>query len=146
MSSNTNENEVTEVYPMPMFVTLEVSDVAKSTEWYQDVLGFTNVFQQPTVAHVRYRKYGDILLVPTGNEYGERGHGVSICFNVEDETIEDIAERATGAGASVSGPYETAHNSREIAITDQDGYTMRFSEPVDTSRTFEDVMGVSYDE
>lgn len=146
MSSNTNENEASEVYPMPMFVTLEVSDVTKSTEWYQDVLGFTNVFQQPTVAHVRYRKYGDVLLVSGEDEYEECGHGVTTCFNVEDETVEDVTERAKEAGTSVSGPYETGHNAREITIIDPDGYAMRFSEPIDTSRDFEDVMGVSYEE
>lgn len=145
MSSNTKENEASEVYPMPMFVTLEVSDVTKSTEWYQDILGFTNVFQQPTVAHVRYRKYGNILLVSGGDEYEERGHGVTTYFNVEDETVEDVTERAKEAGASASGPYETGHNTREITITDPDGYTMKFSEPIDTSRNFEDVMEVSYE-
>lgn len=146
MSSNTNENEASDVYPMPMFVTLEVSDVTKSTGWYQDVLGFTNVFQQPTVAHVRYRKYGDVLLVLGGNEYEERGHGVTTCFNVEDESVKDVTERAKEAGASVSGPYETGHNTREITITDPDGYAVRFSESIDMSRNFEDVMELSYEE
>lgn len=146
MPSNTNENEASEVYPMPMFVTLEVSDVTKSTEWYQDALGFTNVFQQPTNAHVRYRRYGDILLVSDGNESEERGHGVTTCFNVKDETVEDIAERAEEAGASIYGPTETGYNTREITITDPDGYATRFSERIDTSRKFEDVMGVNEEE
>jgi hypothetical protein len=35
-----------EVYPMPSFPTLTVSDLAASTRWYRDVLYSDNYFSQ----------------------------------------------------------------------------------------------------
>ncbi|MFC4553301.1 MULTISPECIES: VOC family protein [Halorussus] len=136
-----------EIYPMPMFAGLEVSDVARSAEWYEDVLGFANVFQMPTLAHLRYRKYADVLLVPseTEGERERRASGVTVSFTAEGETVAEIAERARDADADVSGPTETSYNTREVEITDPDGYALAFTEPVDTSRRFEDVMGVEYE-
>lgn len=139
-----------EIYPMPMFATLAVSDLTRSTEWYEAALGFENVFEMPAMAHRRYRKYGDVLLVPAESDLDpdpdQRGLGVDIDFTAENETVAEIAERARDADATVNGPVETAYNTREITVEDPDGYTLVFSEPVDTSRSFEDVMGVGYEE
>jgi uncharacterized protein (DUF1697 family) len=44
------------------------------------------------------------------------------------------------------GAVETAYNTREVTVEDPDGYTLVFSEPVDTSRSFEDVMGEGFGE
>lgn len=136
-----------QIYPMPMFNRLEVSDITRSIEWYQDVLDFENIFHMPTLAHLRYRKYADVLLVPSENEIepDRRGLGVTIYCTPEDETVAEIAGRARAAGATASGPTETAYNTREVTITDPDGYTLAFSEPVDTTRSFEGVMGVNYE-
>jgi uncharacterized glyoxalase superfamily protein PhnB len=135
----------TEVYPMPMFNQLSVSDVTSSTEWYQEALGFEAVFTMEGLAHLRYRKYGDVLLV-LGNEPIDpehQGRGVSICFNVKDETVAELADRARNVGAIIErGPTETPHNTREVVITDPDGYELVFSEPIDTKASFEEVMGI----
>ena len=59
-----------EIYPMPMFPTLSVADVRTSMEWYADTLGFALVFAMPgtdgetVLAHLRWRKHADLLLVP----------------------------------------------------------------------------------
>ena len=59
-----------EIYPMPMFPTLSVADVRTSMEWYANTLGFALVFAMPgtdgetVLAHLRWRKYADLLLVP----------------------------------------------------------------------------------
>ena len=48
-----------EIYPMPMFPTLSVADVAASVEWYTNKMGFTSVFTLPApdggiaMAHLR---------------------------------------------------------------------------------------------
>lgn len=47
---------------MPLFVRLTVSDVSASADWYRD-LGFDVVYSMPVMAHVRYRKYADVLLL-----------------------------------------------------------------------------------
>ncbi|WP_246999890.1 VOC family protein [Halosolutus gelatinilyticus] len=140
-------NSDDEIYPMPMFDRLEVSDVTQSTEWYRDVLGFGIIFQMPGLTHLRYRKYADILLVPSEAEIDPdgQGRGVDIYFTVESETVADIAERAKQADTIVEGPSETAHNTREVVIADPDGYTLVFTEPVDPTRTFEDVTGVEFE-
>ena len=36
-----------EIYPMPMFATLIVKDVGRSSDFYQTVLGFKNIFTMP---------------------------------------------------------------------------------------------------
>lgn len=100
------------------------------------------------MAHLRYRKYGDVLLVPTEStlEPDQRGRGVGVHFTVQDESVADIAERALAADAVLDGPVETPHNTREVTVEDPDGYTLVFCEPVETSRRFEDVMGMGFDQ
>ena len=39
--------EPLEVYPMAMFPTLSVADVAASAEWYTRKMGFVSVFSLP---------------------------------------------------------------------------------------------------
>ena len=55
-----------------------------------------------------------------------------------DETAADFADR----GVEIAeGPVNRPWNTREIVVHDPDGYTLVFFEPVDITRTFEDVMG-----
>nr|WP_240147461.1 VOC family protein [Halorussus sp. JP-T4] len=134
---------------MPLFVRLSVSDLEASTEWYR-ALGFDIVYSMPVMVHVRYRKYADVMLAaPAADLDGERtsgdasrGRGVSVYVAVEDESVDDVAGRAREHGAELSAePHETPWNTREVALRDPDGYEFVFSEPVDTERSFEDVMG-----
>ena len=61
-----------DVYPMPLFVRLTVSDLDESTAWYR-ALGFDEVYSMPVTAHVRYRKYADVMLAaPQADIDGER--------------------------------------------------------------------------
>ena len=140
-----------DVYPMPLFVRLTVSDLDESTAWYR-VLGFDVVYSMPVMAHVRYREYADVMLAAPAaglddgqsTESGEesRGEGVSVYINVENESVDDVADRARERGAELRAePHETAWNTREVALRDPDGYELVFSEPVDTERSFEDVTG-----
>jgi len=137
-----------DIYPMPLFPQLTVSSVEKSTAWYE-ALGFDVVYSMPAMAHVRYRKYADVMLVSDrseGNMDAEttRGDGVAIYLTVEDEAIDDVAERAEEHGADVvTPPHETEWNTRETTVRDPDGYELVFSERADTDRSFEDVMGSS---
>lgn len=136
-----------EVYPMPLFVRLAVSDVEASTAWYE-ALGFETIYSMPVMAHVRYRTYADVMLAAeqaagrAEPSPSSRGSGVSIYLTVEGESIDDVASRAEAAGADVvEAPHETPWNTREFTVADPDGYELVFSEVVDTDRRFEDVMG-----
>lgn len=143
----------TAVYPMPLFVRLTVADLDESVEWYRAV-GFSVVYEMLGMAHLRYRKYADVMLVGEDRVTGERrvtesagerrrGRGVAVYLTVETESVDDVASRATASDLSMAGPHETAWNTRELTLRDPDGYELVFSEVVDPDRSFEDVMGES---
>ena len=138
-----------EIYPMPLFPRLVVTDVEASTDWYA-ALGFDVVYSMPVMAHVRYRKYADVMLadasvVPSDApaSAGRRGSGVAFYVTVETETVDDVAGRARAAGIEVGdGPRDTPWNTRELRLADPDGYELVFSEgPVAEDASFEDVVG-----
>ncbi len=140
-----------EIYPMPMFPTLSVADVASSVEWYVNALGFEPVFTLPSpdggiaMAHLRWRKYADLLLVPdSGPPDVEHPKGVGAVFSflVDKTPVDDMAANLAAVGVEVSeGPVTRPWNTRDIVVHDPDGYKLVFFEPVDITRTFEDVMG-----
>ena len=141
-----------EFYPMPLFPRLTVSDVAESTEWYE-ALGFEVVYGTSVVAHVRYRKYADVMLADATAEpadaglpsEGPPGVGVSIFLTVESESVDDVADRARSNGIDVGdGPRETPWNTRELRLVDPDGYELVLSEgPVDADASFDEVVGTA---
>lgn len=149
--NTTDETNDTDIYPMPMFVTLEVTDVDSSTDWYQVVAGFREVVPLPGISHLRYRKYADVMLVPADKSSnrgrGEQivselgGSGMSLALNLENETVNDVFERAQSHDATVvSAPAETPWNTREVTLADPDGYRLVFTEPVDTDLDFDTVL------
>lgn len=119
-----------DIYPMPMFLTLQVSDLAEAQRYYHEVLGFRTFYTipapdgSPAVHHMRRNRYQDILLVK-----GDKP-GVSISFNVEGETeqLAGIAERARQAGeGTVEGPVERPWNTIDVAIDYPGGYQLVFT-------------------
>jgi catechol 2,3-dioxygenase-like lactoylglutathione lyase family enzyme len=83
--------EQDEIYPMPSFPMLQVSDLAASGRWYQDVLGFRHIFTMPgpggeaSLIHLRWRKYADPLLVSDRDTPKvSRGVGISLHFPVQE--------------------------------------------------------------
>ncbi|SIR26037.1 Uncharacterized conserved protein PhnB, glyoxalase superfamily [Haladaptatus litoreus] len=140
-----------DIYPMPMFARMEVTDMEDSTDWYREVAGFREVAPLPGIAHLRYRKYADVMLVPADeSERPEQaaqatselaGNGLSLTLNVENETVDDVFERTQSHDATVvSGPEATPWNTRQITLADPDGYRLVFTEPVDTELDFETAM------
>lgn len=64
-----------------------------------------------------------------------------INFLPGEVSVLTIAERARAAGSpEVEGPIERPWNVREVTITDLDGYRIRFSEPIDMNKTFDEVI------
>lgn len=138
-----------EIYPMPMFPTLSVADVAASAEWYVGKLGFASVYSLPTpggiaMAHLRWRKYADLLLVPDSRPPAgsPKGAGFALAFLVETTSVDEMAANLTANGVELAeGPVTRPWNVRDIVVRDPDGFSLVFFEPVDISRSFEDVMG-----
>ena len=140
-----------DIYPMPMFPALSVADVDASVSWYTNRLGFAAVCTltapggDTAMAHLRWRRYADMLLVPdSGSPDSARPKGVGVVFSflVDLTPVDEMARILSSAGVEVAeGPVSWPWNTREIAIFDPDGCRLVFFEPADTSRSFEDVMG-----
>lgn len=139
-----------EIYPIPMFPALSVNDMATSVDWYVYILGFVSVFNLPApdggfaMAHLRWRKYADLLLVPDTDHTQPthpKGVGISLSFLVDCTTVDEMAADLIDKGVALAeGPVTRPWNTRDIVVTDPDGYRLIFFEPVDISRTFDDVM------
>jgi hypothetical protein len=128
-----------EVYPMPMFVTFETTDVNAVAQWYQAALGFGLMFKapdiggQPMLVHLRRRKYQDVLIRPAAPARSfDAASGLSICFQAGEE-IGQLAARAAAAPAigkvRIDLPADTPWNTRELRILDPDGRLLVFSHP-----------------
>ena len=142
-----NENE--EIYPMPSFPILNATDLAASSRWYQEALGFRHIFTMsgpgdvPLLVHLRWVKYADLLLGARPVEPGKRGLGVTLSFSayLAGRTVDEIAAQAAAHGARVaSPPANMPWNARECTIEDPDGYRLTFSEPINIGRNFDEVI------
>jgi uncharacterized glyoxalase superfamily protein PhnB len=141
-----------EIYPMPSFPTLIVRDLAASSDFYQNALGFKHIFSmpgpggQPALVHLRWVKYADLLIARPrdGKELTEpRGVGIALNFNLFDQfggDIDAFAKRAQEHGANVSGPVNQPWNVREVTVTDPDGYKLVFTVPLNINLGFDKML------
>jgi catechol 2,3-dioxygenase-like lactoylglutathione lyase family enzyme len=120
-----------DVYPMPMFMRMETRDLATTVQWYRDALAFAVMFEMPGMAHLRRKKFQDVLLLESVTG-GEPLRGLAIAFEAEGE-IDEIWRRALGTAAvghaKVEGePQVMPWNSRELRVVDPDGRALVFHE------------------
>ena len=124
-----------EIYPMPMFATLSTPDVAGLAKWYEATLGFRTVFAappgaaQPSLVHLRRRKYQDLLIVSASAD-AEPAAGLTLTFNIDGE-LDELAARAHAAGAegksAIVGPIDTPWNTRDLRVSDPVGTRLVFT-------------------
>ena len=112
-----------DVYPMPMFARLEAADLAATVRWYCEILDFGVMFEMPMMAHLRRRKYQDLLVFPGGS--GQPAHGLTLSLSADGE-VDDIWRRAAAAApvgqSRVLGePLLKPWNARELDLVDPDG-------------------------
>ena len=131
----------TQIYPMPSFPMLLVSDVEKSSAWYQTVLGFADVFTmrmadgKPIIVHLRWCMFSDLLLTPARTPLAA-APGAGITLNFATPSADAIAERARSAGATILGePTDRPWNARDVTIADPDGYRLNFTAPLGDEAT-----------
>jgi catechol 2,3-dioxygenase-like lactoylglutathione lyase family enzyme len=142
-----------EIYPMPFFANLIVSDLEASSKFYQETLGFKHIFTmpgpggKPTLVHLRWTKYADLLisLSRDGKPVPEpRGAGVSLSFQMSDYlagSVDALAKQAKARGAHIaSGPLDQPWNVRELTILDPDGYRLIFTAPLKMNVGFDEVV------
>jgi catechol 2,3-dioxygenase-like lactoylglutathione lyase family enzyme len=113
-----------DIYPMPSFATLIVSDLAASQKFYQEALGFKHIFTmpgpggQPALVHLRWVKYADMLITRPRDGQAlpdPMGVGISLNFNLFDRFDGDIdafTAQARAQGAQVTGPVTQPWNVR----------------------------------
>ncbi len=141
-----------EIYPMPIFPTLIVKDMQASSNFYQNVLDFKNIFTMPgadgqsSLVHLRWVKYADLLITRSrdGKELTEpKGVGVSLNFNLLEHFNGDMDAFAIYArehGANVIGPVDQPWNVREVTVFDPDGYKLIFTMPINLNLAFDEVI------
>lgn len=142
-----------EIYPMPFFVNLIVSNLERSSKFYQEVMGFKHIFTmpgpggQPALVHLRWSKYADLLLsLPRdGKPVPEpRGAGVSLSFQMLERfngSVDTLADHAKAGGANIVwGPMDQPWNVRELTVLDPDGYRLVFTAPLNSNLSFDEVV------
>jgi catechol 2,3-dioxygenase-like lactoylglutathione lyase family enzyme len=141
-----------EIYPMPSFPTLIVSDMEASSHFYQNALGFKHIFTmpgpdgKPGLVHLRWVKYADLLITRPrdGKELiGPKGIGISLNFNMLehfDGDMDAFANYVREHGANVMGPIDQPWNVREVTVLDPDGYRLIFTMPIDINLPFNEVI------
>ncbi|MFF0612750.1 VOC family protein [Nocardia tengchongensis] len=120
------------IYPMPMFATFQVRDIAATTAFYE-AAGFVALAtipgeNGPAVVHLRRMKYQDLLLVP-----GEPIPGsVTVSFSAGGEDLATLAStlrECTFPGVTITGPADTAWYTSDVTITDPDGNRVILTAP-----------------
>ena len=113
------------------FAKVLVSDPERSAKFYE-ALGFKRTHAEPPFIHLRWEGQAEVYLVamPTavGME-GRRGLGVLLGFRIGATGLEEVAARARAFGANVEGPTVQPWFTRELIVTDPDGYRLNFIEP-----------------
>jgi catechol 2,3-dioxygenase-like lactoylglutathione lyase family enzyme len=110
---------------MPAFVTFAVADVERTVDFYVNALDFVELFRMPGLVHLRRWRYQDILVRPGECDPG-KGWAVSIAALAED--LPALVEKARAhGGGSVSDPTDTPWNTRDVNVTDPDGYRLVYT-------------------
>lgn len=120
------------IYGMPMFATLLVADLDRTTSWYVRGLGFISLFAMPgpdgpVLVHLRRWQFQDLLVRPA-SEPIERGTGCRLSFAAVYDEIDALAAQARAHGAGrVDGPVDTPWNTRDLTTVDPDGNMVIFT-------------------
>ena len=122
-----------EIYGMPAFATLMVTDVGASVAWYTDGLGFITLFTipgrdgKPALIHLRRWQFQDLLIRPAQVPVTV-GTSFTLSFAAVYSEIDELASRASMHPGGTSGsPTDTPWNTRDLTTTDPDGNIVIFT-------------------
>jgi catechol 2,3-dioxygenase-like lactoylglutathione lyase family enzyme len=123
----------TEIYGMPMFVTLAVTDLGRSRAFYAGTLDFVELAALPgpdgatMLVHLRRWRHQDILLVPARGPV-DPGRGAVLSIAGLEDQLAGLAQRVTAGGVGAAeGPVDTAWNTCDLMVTDPDGYRLTYT-------------------
>lgn len=118
--------------PLKSFVKLLVLDQPAAAAFYEG-LGFTRVATDGTFVRLSWPDGGDVLLVamPKGVQVdAKRGYGALLCFTTAGD-LDALAATARALGAPTIGPEVQPWHTRELLVTDPDGYRLNFLQPAE---------------
>lgn len=118
-----------ELYSMPMFNKFLVNDIEKSSEWYQENLGFKSIFKlkneenQILMEHLRLAKYQDLMLI-SGKQFEV---GNAVYTNILVPNIRILKQRISSQYI-VEDLEEKPWNSIEMTIKDLDNHLITLTQ------------------
>ncbi|QJD77205.1 VOC family protein [Spirosoma rhododendri] len=111
------------------FVSVQVSDLAASTLFYRDTLGFQPVPQSPPDACIFATQSGATFAIRKPlvdlNQTDQLGWGVGLWFAVD--SLDDFLQRIDGQATLIRGVQATPFGNTAI-IADPDGYWLTIQE------------------
>jgi uncharacterized glyoxalase superfamily protein PhnB len=115
--------------------SLTVADIQHSLAWYREVLGFgvTREFEREGRMFVVSLIAGTVRILLTQDNGAKgadrmKGEGFSLQLTTSQD-IDELAERATRAGATLDTPPESAWGVRIFRLRDPDGFRWVISSP-----------------
>lgn len=116
---------------------MTVNDLAASTAWYRDVLGFTVQQQHEREGKLRAVSFSAggirILLNQDDGAHGSdriKGVGISLYITTQ-QSVDEIAERAKSKGTTLeSEPTDMPWGVRTFSLRDPDGFKLVFAKPL----------------
>ncbi|MRG59060.1 VOC family protein [Agromyces sp. CFH 90414] len=125
------------IYAMPMFVKIPTRDLHASTDFWVRGLGFVDLFNVPgQIVHLRRWAFQDVLLVPADDDPAPAGDAAAppaagtaqVFVSCVLGQLESVADACRALSPdSVTGPYDTAWRTRDIAVITPEGAHVTFT-------------------
>lgn len=116
-------------------VSLTVNDVASSTAWYRDVLGFAvdRTYEREGRTFAASLRAGNVRILVTQDDGSKgqdrvKGEGFSLQFTTKQD-IDGIATRVKGAGGVLDSEPADMRGMRVFRLRDPDGFRLVVSSP-----------------
>lgn len=118
------------IYAMPMFVKIPTRDLRASSDFWVRGLGFVDLFSIPgQIVHLRRWAFQDVLLVAVDDDATPSAASpVQVFVSCVLGQLDSVADacRSLSPG-SVTGPYDTAWRTRDIAVVTPEGAQVTFT-------------------
>jgi uncharacterized glyoxalase superfamily protein PhnB len=137
---STQKKQVTEFSPFEaqsISASMTVKDLAASTEWYSNVLGFTVEDRREVDGKLRAVRLaaGHVRLLLNQDDGAKgfdriKGQGFSL-YMTTHQSVDDIAARAKSNGARLDvEPADMPWGVRMISLHDPDGFKLVIAKPL----------------
>ncbi|GLB46173.1 glyoxalase [Philodulcilactobacillus myokoensis] len=121
---------MTEYYPMLMFPKIMVTNIEKSTKWYELALGFKSIYKfrnsknEVILNHLRLNKYQDIMLIQSDNVKIGNSIYLNLMVNDVKAMLKSVSPKA------IQSPIEQKPwNATEAVVKDPDGHLITLTHP-----------------